>query len=457
MKARRVRSVLALGVYVVGSTIAAAGPPLEVSSEPVVLLGVDVLIAEDFTPLRAEKLAEGSRETLRVGLITNPTGVTRDLRSTIDVLHARSGGAQEQAGAPAVHGEPEQAGAPAVQSGAELRSLFGPEHGVRGEAPAGEHVESTRDAATGLPVYSLYGKTRKPTADMLADLDALVFDIQDIGSRSYTYISTMAAAMEAAAEHGKRFVVLDRPNPLGGLRVEGRPLDLEYRSFVGYLPIPYVHGMTVGELARMINGEGWLPGGAKCDLTVVPLRGWRREMLWEDTGLRWIPTSPHVPRAESALFYAATGIMGELQVISEGVGYPLPFELAGAPEIEPRALAHELNRRGLAGVHFQPTYFQPYYTRLARQTCGGVQIRLTDPRRAALTPIQFHIMDAVRALYPELKLFSGRRDAMFDKVCGTDQVRRMFAQGRPVDEILAFWSEGEERFREQRKPYLLYE
>jgi uncharacterized protein YbbC (DUF1343 family) len=257
--------------------------------------GIDVLIARDFDVL-AEK---------RIGLVTNPTGVTRDLRSTIDVLHA----------------------APGVR----LVRLFGPEHGVRGAAPAGKHVGHFTDDATGLEVHSLYGPTRKPKPEMLAGLDVLVFDIQDIGSRSYTYISTLALVMEAAAEQGIEVVVLDRPNPLGGERIEGRPLDLKYRSFVGHLPIPYCHGMTVGELARMINGEGWLPDGRQCALTVVPMRGWQRSMTFAATGLPWVPTSPHIPRADSAYFYAATGIMGELHVISEGVGYPLPFEVVGRP------------------------------------------------------------------------------------------------------------------------------
>jgi len=386
-----------------------------------VKLGVDVLIEREFAPLRGK----------RVGLITNATGLTRDLRATVDVLHA----------------------ADAV----ELVALYGPEHGVRGEAPAGAKVEDARDAATGLPVFSLYGATRKPTAEMLRGVDVLVFDIQDIGARSYTYISTMAQAMEAAAEHNLEVIVLDRPNPVGGNRVEGRVLDMKFRSFVGYLPVPYLHGMTVAELAQMINGEGWLPGGAKCRLTVVPMEGWRREMDWHATGLVWAPTSPHVPRADSAYFYAATGIFGELQVLSEGVGYPLPFELAGAPELNADALARELNARGLAGVFFRPAWFRPYYTRLSGKTCGGVQIHLLEPAKVELTALTFHILDAVRKVRPEIKLFGNDRDAMFDKVCGTDAIRKAIEAGRPVDDVLALWREGVDAFRAQRTPYLMYE
>ena len=292
---------------------------------------------------------------------------------------------------------------------------------------------------------------------MLTNIDVLVFDIQDIGSRSYTYISTMAAAMESAAAHEKPFVVLDRPNPLTGNRIEGRILDLEYKSFVGYLPIPYVHGLTVGELARMINGEGWLPAEKQCDLTVIPMRGWKREMWYDQTGMTWVSTSPHVPRANTSLFYAATGIMGELHVISEGVGVPLPFELAGMPGIEPQKLADDLNKRNLPGLFFRPCYFTPYYTALAKQCCGGVQIHFIDRNAATLTPIQFHIMDAVRKLYPHTQLFGNKRDAMFDKVCGTDQIRVMFEQGRPIEEIIAHWQQGTREFRQQRAAYLLYD
>ena len=357
-RARRTKSllpVLVLLLLPLGRRAAALGdepktsPPQAglgaAAPAPHVQLGIDVLIANGFKSLVGK----------RVGLITNPTGVTSDLRSTIDVLHK----------------------APGVK----LVALFGPEHGVRGDIPAGDEVADSRDAATGLPVHSLYGKTRKPTAEMLADIDVLVFDIQDIGSRSYTYISTLAVTMEAAAENHIPYVVLDRTNPLGGNRIEGRPLDLKYRSFVGQLPIPYVHGLTIGELARMINGEGWLAKGAQCELEVIPLHGWKRDMAFDRTGLYWVPTSPHVPRAESSFYYAATGIMGELNVLSEGVGYPLPFELAGGPDIDPQMLADDLNGRKLPGLFFRPLFFQPFYGRLAKHTCGGVQIVFTDRDR----------------------------------------------------------------------------
>jgi len=387
-----------------------------------VLTGIDVLAADGFKELVGK----------RVGLITNPTGVTCDLRSTIDVLHKASS--------------------------VKLVALFGPEHGVRGDVFGGAKIEDSRDPATGLPVYSLYGKTRQPTPAMLKGLDALVYDIQDIGSRSYTYISTMGACMEAAAAAGIEFVVLDRPNPLGGLRVEGRPLDPQYASFVGQYPIPYVYGMTCGELARMINGEEWLKDGARCRLSVVAMRGWERSMCFEKTRLPWVPTSPHIPRADVAMFYAATGIMGELQVVSEGVGYTLPFELAGGPFItDAEAFAGTLNDRKLPGVHFRPIYFRPYYIeRVKDKQCAGVQIHIADPDKVELTTIQFQVMDAVRKLYPKVKLFGNGRDEMFDKVCGTDQIRRMFESGKTIREIVAFWNGGLDTFNRKRARYLIY-
>lgn len=388
---------------------------------PRVRLGVDVLVEDGFKPLVGQ----------RVGLITNPTGVTSDLRATIDVLHE----------------------AKDVQ----LVVLFAPEHGVRGAAYAGANIEDSTDAITGLPVRSLYGKSRKATPQMFQDIDVLVYDVQDIGSRSYTYISTLALAMETAAETHKKLVVLDRPNPLTGNKVEGRPLDLEFRSFVGQLPIPYVHGLTVGELAQMINGEGWLADKVKCDLTVVPMKGWKRDMWFDQTGLVWIPASPHVPRADTALYYAATGIMGELGVVSEGVGYTLPFELCGMPGLPPQKLADELNGRYLPGVFFRPAYFQPFYGKYEEKLCGGVHVVFTDRDAAELTTVQFHVMDAVRKVDPAVKFFGAKRDNMFDKVCGTDQIRRLFEAGRPVQDIVDFWRQDVDEFRAKRGKYLLYE
>lgn len=412
------------GVLVMGSLglTASAG-----AVTPAVRSGIDVLVTDGFKSLAGK----------RVGLITNPTGVTFDLQSTADVLHKASN--------------------------VRLIALFGPEHGIRGDVFAGDKVADSVDSTTGVPVYSLYGKNHKPTPEMLKGIDVLVYDIQDIGSRSYTFISTMGTAMEAAAENGIEFMVLDRPNPLTGRRIEGRPVDEAHRkvgSNVGKYPIPYVYGLTCGELARMINEEGWLANGVRCKLTVIPMTGWRRDMWFDQTGLPWVPTSPHIPRADVAMFYAATGIMGELQTVSEGVGYTLPFELAGAPFIkDAAALAQNLNNRRLAGVRFRPIYFKPYYIdRFKGQQCGGVQIHITDRDRVELTPIQFHIMDAIRELYPNQNLLGeGKRLDMLSKVCGTDRIGEMLQRNTPSEEIIRFWNSDLDEYTARRTRYLLYD
>ncbi len=411
-------------------SMACARLPAASVREPRVRPGIDVWEQRGFAPFAGK----------RVGLITNPTGVTSDLRATVDVLH----------------------GSRQVR----LVAMFGPEHGVRGDVFAGKQIGNYTDEKTGLPVYSLYGKTHKPTPEMLKGLDVLVYDIQDIGCRSYTYISTMGVAMEAAAENGLDFVVLDRPNPLGGIKMEGRPADMQFRSFVGRYEIPYVYGMTCGELARMIDGEGWLKDGVRCRLHVIPMAGWTREMWFADTGLPWVMTSPHVPTAETALMYAATGILGELGVVSEGVGYTLPFHLFGAPWIEGERLAAELAARKLPGVRFRPLSFTPYYFHFKDKPCQGVQVYITDRDAVELTAIQFHVMDIVRrwnqAEAPDERLaprqlFGRDRDNMFDKVCGTDRIRRAFLEGRSIEEILAIWRDGVEAFRARRAKYLIYQ
>ena len=386
--------------------------------------GLEVLIAQNFRPLAGR----------RVGLVTNPTGVLPDLRSTVDVLASAT-------------------------SGVTLRALFGPEHGVRGDVPAGRYVASSRDGQTGLPVFSLYGRTKTPTAEMLRGLDALVFDIQDIGSRSYTFLSTLGNVMEGCAAHKIPLVVLDRPNPLGLLRVEGGPTEPNFRSFVGKYPVPYLHGMTLGELARMINGRGWLPGGRTCELTVVPCRNLSRgQATWATMGgLPWVPTSPHVPHPETAHFYALTGIVGELPALSIGVGYTLPFELAGAPGLRALGLARELTRRRLPGLSFRPMTWTPFYATHKGSACGGVQIHLDDPARAPLSRVNFELMDAVRRLDPKRAFFtSSASTKMFDLVCGTDRIRRAFQAGASGARLWELWNQGRDGFVAARRPYLLY-
>jgi uncharacterized protein YbbC (DUF1343 family) len=392
-------------------------------AEPRVMLGNEVLAAEGFKVLAGK----------RVGLITNPSGVNRRLESTLDVLRA----------------------APGVT----LVALFGPEHGIYGDVPAGDKVESRTDARTGLPVHSLYGATRKPTPAMLQGLDVLVYDLQDTGCRSYTFISTMGEAMAACGEAGIEFMVLDRPNPLGGERIEGPLVAQEnFRSFVSRWDIPYVYGLTCGELAGLINDRGWIK--PRCQLTVVPMRGWRRTMVWRDTGLPWVPASPHVPHGESPLFQVATGMLGEIGNVSIGVGYTLPFQTVGMPKVNPQALAAKLNGYALPGVRFRPLTYKPYYATYKDEIVGGVQLFFTDPAVAPLTAINYYALEALKQVAGRDVLAeavkANKKFDMFDKVNGTDATRLALQAGKSAAEIVAGWKAGEEKFRAERQQYLRY-
>jgi uncharacterized protein YbbC (DUF1343 family) len=383
----------------------------------------------------ADALLESGAKSLRgkrAALITHPAAVTASLEMTADALFKAEG--------------------------VTLVALMGPEHGIRGAAYAGEKVADEKDPKTGLPVFSLYGKSAKPTPAMLKGVDALVYDVQDIGARSYTYISTLALAMEAAAEARIPLIVLDRPDPTGGARVEGGlPPEGWKKNFINFLPVPYVYGMTPGELALMINGEGWLPGKKKCKLEVVKLEGWRRGMPFSETGRPWVPTSPHIPRAETSVFYAATGIVGELGVLNEGVGYPLPFELLGAPWLDGEKLAGALNALKLPGVAFRPLSYKPYYGTHKGVMNGGVQIHLLDAKTAPWTAIQFHAVEAIKKLYPERDFFAGASTGGFDRCLGSAAVREHLQAGKPVAELLAQWEKESAAFSKRRAKYLLYD
>ena len=375
--------------------------------------GIEVLRDRGFDVLRGK----------RVGLITNPTGVDNSLKSTVDILHE----------------------APEVN----LVALFAPEHGVRGDIPAGQKVGGTTDAATGIKVHSLYGATRRPTAEMLRDVDVLVYDIQDNGCRSYTFISTMGLAMEQCARLGKEFVVLDRPDPLGGNKVEGPVTDAACRSFVSQYPIPYLYGLTPGELARLLAGEKMLGADKPLKLTVVPMEGWERDMLFEDTGMPWVLPSPHIPTAGTAIYYPATGIAGELDYLSIGVGYTLPFRTFAAPWINSRKLADRLNALGIPGVRFRPLSYRPYYGFSKGVDVNGVEVYVTDYDKAPLTLIQFYVMQEIASLYPAHKASVGaspRRFDMFDKVTGTRELRPLFFKNHKVADILPLWNRDAETF-----------
>jgi uncharacterized protein YbbC (DUF1343 family) len=383
--------------------------------------GIEVLRDQNF------KILEGKH----VGLITNPTAVDSKLKSTIDILFEAKN--------------------------VKLVALFGPEHGVRGDAYAGDKVGNITDTKTGLPVYSLYGASRKAKPEMFKGIDVLVYDIQDIGCRSYTFISTMGLAMEAAAENNIEFVVLDRPNPLGGEKIEGNLTEEHFISFVSQFKIPYIYGQTCGELARMLNEENMLK--KKCKLTVVKMKGWHRSMNWEQTGLEWVIASPHIPNKNSSYFYPVTGILGELGYVSTGIGYTLPFQLIGAPWIEAEKLATSMNNLKLAGLDFRPIYFKPFYSNFKDQNCQGVQIHILDYQKAKLSEVQFYIMQEINKLYPDKAVFNNAnkdRFNMFDKVSGSDQIRLRFSKNNSVDDIKDYWYKDVENYRKISKKYYLY-
>ncbi|NDV94524.1 DUF1343 domain-containing protein [Dysgonomonas sp. 521] len=383
--------------------------------------GIEVLKEQNFKELEGK----------RVGLITNPTGVDSNMKSVIDILHE----------------------APNVK----LVALFAPEHGVRGDAHAGDEVKNETDPYTGLPVYSLHGKTRVPTPDMLKDIDVLVYDIQDIGCRSFTYISTMGLAMEAAAENNIEFMVLDRPNPLGGLKVEGGLVDEKFVSFVSQFKIPYIYGLTSGELALLLNGEKMLK--KQCKLQVIKMKNWKRKMTYEQTGLQWIPSSPHIPQPVSAVFYPVSGILGELGYMSIGVGYTIPFQMFATEWIKADELAKSLNQLNLPGIHFRPIYLKPFYSVGQGKQLEGVQVHIMDYEKARLSEIQFYVMQEVARLYPDKAVFDNANDKryrMFDQVSGSDYVRLTFAKNNKFDDIKDFWYKETEPFKKISKKYYLY-
>ncbi|MBP1618623.1 MAG: hypothetical protein H6Q14_2450 [Bacteroidetes bacterium] len=383
--------------------------------------GIEVLKEQKFKIL----------ENKRIGLITNPTGVDNGMKSDIDILHD----------------------APNVK----LVALFAPEHGVRGNEYAGASIDNTKDQKTGLNVFSLHGKTKKPTPEMLEGIDALVFDIQDIGCRSFTYISTMGLAMEAAAEKGIEFIVLDRPNPLGGEKVEGGLVDEQFKSFVSQFNIPYLYGLTCGELALLLNNEKML--SKQCNLHVVKMKGWKRKMVYADTGLQWIAASPHIPQATTSYFYPVTGILGELGYVSIGVGYTIPFQMVAAEWINADDLSRNLNALDLPGVEFRPIYVKPFYATAQGKNIQGVQIHLMEYRKAHLSDIQFYIMQEIAKLYPDKAVFDNAdktRFNMFDKVSGSDAVRINFSKRNQFEDIRAYWYKDVESFRKISKKYHLY-
>ncbi|PPA69265.1 exo-beta-N-acetylmuramidase NamZ family protein [Jeotgalibacillus proteolyticus] len=381
-------------------------------------LGIEVLLKDE------RQLVEGKK----VGLITNPTGVDQELTSIVDLLYN--------------------------DPGIELTALYGPEHGVRGSAQAGEYVESYTDEKTGLPVYSLYGQTRKPTPEMLENIDVLVFDIQDVGARFYTYIYTMAYAMEAAKENNIPIIVLDRPNPIAGTKVEGPVLDMKYASFVGNYAIPLRHGMTVGELALLFNKEF----GINSDLTVIEMKGWKRNTYYDETPLEFVMPSPNMPTVETTVVYPGAALI-EGTNVSEGRGTTKPFELIGAPFINADDLAASLNSLELSGVTFRAASFTPTISKHANTLSHGVQIHVTN--RNAFKPVEtgIHIVKTIHDMYPEdfeFRAENAQGISFFDNLMGNSWVRKGIEEGRSVEELTAEWQPELKKFEKVRKKYLLY-
>lgn len=391
--------------------------------------GIEVLESRGFEGLKGK----------RVGLVTNPSGVDRNLRSTIDILHDAKD--------------------------VELVALFGPEHGVRGDAYAGDKVSDDVDPVTGVKVFSIYGKYREPSQEMLDGIDVMVYDIQDVGTRSYTFISSLGLVMRACAKKGIEVMVLDRPNPLGGLKVEGCCVDPGYYSFVSEFEIPYIYGLTVGELAIMINEEGLNRGekgyepALKCKLSVIPMDGWRRKMSYIETGLPWVLPSPNIPYPQSAVNYPSSGITGEFNnYLNIGIGYTLPFETFAAEWIDAEALKKELDSYNLPGIAFRIIHYKPIAGSSKGKLLHGVQFYYTDYEAADITLTQFYVMQAVNRLYPEHNPFEMSKDriGMFDKVCGTDYVRRNFSKRMEVSDIIDYWNKDVKKFKTLSKKYYIY-
>lgn len=381
-------------------------------------LGIEVLL-QDRIDLIKDK---------RVGLITNPTGVDQNLTSIVDLLYNH----------------------PNVK----LTALYGPEHGVRGDAQAGQYVEKYIDEKTGLPVYSLYGATKKPTSEMLENIDVLLFDIQDVGTRFYTYIYTMALAMEAAKEKNIPIIVLDRPNPISGTKVEGPVLEEKYSSFIGEYPIPVRHGMTVGELAKLFNEEFEIDA----DLTVVEMEGWKRNMYYGDTPLHFVLPSPNMPTLDTALVYPGAALI-EGTNVSEGRGTTRPFELIGAPFINSTDLAAKLNAYKLPGVTFRAASFTPTFSKHANKLSHGVQIHITN--RNAYKPFEtgLTIVKTIHDMYPNEFQFRAPNSAgisFFDNLVGNGSIRADIQAGKSVEEMKATWQQDLEKFMDTREKYLLY-
>ncbi len=365
-------------------------------------------------------------EGKRLGIITNHTAYDRGGRFIVDVFRS--------------------------MAGVKVTALFSPEHGLWGTAPDAVKIDNQTHPVYNLPVYSLYGKTRKPTSDMLRNIDVLVFDIQDIGARFYTYIYTMSLAMEAAAENGKTFVVLDRPNPINGTSVQGNILEPALASFVGLYPIPVRHGMTAGELAKMFNGQGWLAGRVKAELIVIPMEDWRRRMWYDRTGLRFIKPSPNMPDLETAAIYPGLCLL-EGTNVSEARGTKMPFRQFGAPWIDSKLLAKRLNALNLPAMRFEPVSFTPTSSKYKSRECHGVRIFVSDRDRIEPYSSGIRIVNEIYRMYPDQFEWKA---AHFNRLCGTSKIRNAITSHSSLAVLQNKWQAELESFQKIRGKYLVY-
>lgn len=392
-------------------------------SEPKVQLGVDLFFQEGhLESLKGHKIA----------LLTNHTGVNSKFRSTLDLFSEAA-------------------------TIFNLVAVFSPEHGMEGVAYAGEEVGHSKTGKS-IRIYSLHGQTRRPTEEMLEKIDTIVFDIQEIGARSYTYATTLYYVMEEAAKRGIAVIVLDRPNPINGVIVDGPLLSEDQRSFLGYINVPYCHGMTIGELARFFNGEYQVG----CSLKVVAMKGWKREMNFQDTGLTWIPTSPQIPEVDTPLFYPSTGILGELDIVNIGVGYTLPFKVVGAPWIDAKKFAKTLNAQNLPGVKFIPFHYRPFFGTFKGEDCHGVKLEITNPKIYRPVAVNYMLLGILKTLYPKivgkkLSNLSETKKRVFSQVNGSSQILDILLSEKYVAwKLINYQSQERKTFLEKRQKYLLY-
>jgi len=384
-------------------------------------LGIDRLFQEH------EALVKGKK----IGLITNHTGVTSDLKWDIDLFREKE-----------------------KSLGLTLKALFAPEHGLFGEGYAGQEL-APLSYFEKIPVYGLWGQTRRPTKKMVEGIDLLVFDIQDIGCRSYTFQTTLFYVMEEAAKAKIGVIVCDRPNPINGEMVDGPMLENEWRSFVGYINVPYCHGMTIGELAKFFNEE-YKVG---CDLTVIPMKGWKRSMTFADTGLTWIPTSPNIPTAETAYFYPMTGLLGEFSFVSIGIGYTLPFRVVAAPWIDAKVLTDALKATKMPGLSCTETHIKPYFGSFKGKICHGTLLSVADNKAFLPVTTQFLIMSVLKNLYPkecqEVAKETAPKKDLFFKVCGTKAIYDLMLVEKPrLVQFCMIGAKEKEEFLQKRKKYL---